>query len=72
MATASTASDIVAEDVRGQQVNEREPEAVALVNTVAARKAAVHPGRPFPAIRPNRTTTPEPMPTRLKTTWIIV
>src|SRR5471030_1924396 len=45
---------------------------VTLVNTVIARKIAVHPLSCFPAISPNITTRPERIPTRLIRTWMSV
>src|SRR5450755_576013 len=48
------------------------PNPVTLVNTVVARKIAVHPLSCFPAISPSITTRPERIPTRLIRTWMSV
>jgi hypothetical protein len=45
---------------------------VALVATVVTRKSSVHPLIPFAVISPNKTTSPDTMPMRLKRTCIAV
>src|SRR5476651_848877 len=56
----------------GSRWSNEKPNPVTLVSTVVARKTAVQPSRRFPAISPNTTTSPEPMPARLMMTWIAV
>jgi len=52
----------------GKNLWNGKPNPVTLVATVLARKSAVQPSSRFPVSRPYRTTSPEPIPTRLITT----
>ncbi len=54
-------------DGMNRSAGKRNP--VALVKTVLARKIAVQASSRFPVRNPYTTTSPEPMPTRLMTTW---
>src|ERR1700682_4056219 len=52
----------------GRRWSKGKPNPVTLVATVVARKRTVHTSNRFPATRPNITTRPAKIPTRLNTT----
>src|ERR1700724_3980067 len=55
----------------GSRPNGGSGNAVTLVRTVVARKSAVQPDSSLPPTRATRTISPDAMPIRLTTTWIL-
>src|SRR6266436_3166428 len=68
MATARTTNDMMPTLCDGNRWPTGKPNPVTLVATVVARKSAVQPSSRFPVSRPNMTTNPEPIPTKLNNT----
>jgi hypothetical protein len=72
MATVNAISDRTPSTIPGVTCLKGNKNPVTLVSTVVVRKIAVQLSRRLLASSPARTTRPEPIPIRLRITWIAV